>query len=488
MLLIKLNKSNQPLYKQVLSQLIDLIENNVLNAGDKLPSTRVLAKQLGVNRTTIYKAYEELWALGYIESKQGSYSYIRKRSEFAIEKGEYKTGIINWMDYCNPLIKNYLYKYIEKDKVQNHKNLIDFRPLSPDPNLMPIEEYRKCINKVINEQGASLFRYGDIQGYKPLRDYIAKHLQHHAISVTSENILITNGVQNALELLFNFLIKPGSKIVIENPTYSSVIPLLHLFQSEVIGIPVKKEGLCLDALRKSIRLNCPDILYTMPNFQNPTGITTNQAHREQLLKICEQNNIIIIEDGFVEEMKYFDKAILPVKSMDMNGIVIYLGTFSKVLFPGLRIGWIAANKALIQHLSLIKKATDISGNILNQAAMARFCNLGYYDIHLKRKHRIYKKRMLTAVKALKEHIPVDVAKYTNPLGGYTFWLSLLKRGISENEIISMLLKNKVVVSPGSRYFYVKNEDVNFRVSIAHTNEEEIRNGIKIIGNVLKQLK
>ncbi len=225
----------------------------------------------------------------------------------------------------------------------------------------------------------------------------------------------------------------------------------------------------------------------MPNFHNPTGITTCQVHRERLLSICEKYRIPLIEDGFVEEMKYFGKAVLPIKSMDKYGIVFYLGTFSKILFPGLRVGWIAADRKCIQKLADITHALNISGNVLSHAALYQFCKSGFYELHLKRIHKIYRKRMQTALKAMKENFSGNFVSYTKPAGGYTIWVQINNKDVSEDELIKHLSLYGVAVSPGKIYFLKKQNIPYFRISIAHQDEKQIERGIKRIGRALQDL-
>jgi GntR family transcriptional regulator/MocR family aminotransferase len=341
MILLNVNKNNKtPVYKQIVKQLIELIDEGTLMPGDKLPSTRSLANQHQLNRNTVYKAYEELWALGYIESKSGSYSTIRERKNIAKKLASNKENI-DWSTKINSTSQ----KLIESNnKSENQeKDYIDFTPLSPDPGIIPSEEFRKCINDSLRNSGPYNLSYGSPYGYDPLREFISNHMRLHGINVTKDEIIVTSGAQHAIELIIKLLAEPDSDILIESPTYSAIIPLLKYYDANVLEIPMNEHGVDLQVLESLLKTHKPKLLYTMPNFHNPTGITTNQAHREKLLEICERYEIPVIEDGFVKEMKYFGKNILPVKSMDKLGLVFYVGTFSKVLFPGIRVGWIASN-------------------------------------------------------------------------------------------------------------------------------------------------
>jgi DNA-binding transcriptional MocR family regulator len=488
MLLIHLDRKRKlPLFMQVFEQLKQMIDNNALKPGQKLPSTRGLAQKLGVNRTTVFKAYEELWARGYTESSSGSYTTVRKRVRPAAQKRTAEKQIVDWQKLCTPQSLT-LTESIETHKARKaREDQIDFVSLSPDPRLMPVREFKSCLNRVLKEKHGNLLTYGDARGYKPLREHTADQMRRHGISVVPDEIVITNGTQSAIELILKLLVTAGTKIIVEAPTYSLAIPLFRYYKAEIIGIPMTETGMDLDALQHTLHKTQPALLYTMPNFHNPTGITTDQTHRERLLTMCETHGIPIAEDGFAEEMKYFAKAVLPIKSMDTRGIVLYLGSFSKILFPGLRIGWIAASETCILQLIAMVHAQHIAGNSLSQAALYRFCESGAYDLHLKRMHRIYRKRMQTALKAMREYFRHECVPYTKPAGGYTVWVHVKKKNISSQRLVEHIDTHGVAVSPGSIFFPEPPDTPCFRISIAHQDVERIEQGIKKIGRALRDL-
>lgn len=488
MILIKINKSlKTPLYKQIVEQFIELINKEVLKPGDHLPSTRKLAQQYKLNRNTIYKAYEELWALGYIESTSGSYSKVRDRLKMTATEPKDNDQSIHWQNHIK---NNVLTLHHRKNEVNGDEplnNAIDFRKLSPDPRVLPNDEYRKCVNEVMRSENANLLLYGEPEGLSSLRESLAQHMQLHSIKVDHSEIIITNGAQNALDLIAQLFIEPGDTILIEKPTYSAAIPIFKYHHANIIEVSIKKDGLALDELEQVLQRHNPKFLYTMPNFQNPTGITSGQEHREKLLELAERYELPIIEDGFAEEMKYLGKSILPIKSMDKKGLIFYIGTFSKVLFPGIRIGWIASNEYCTERFAEIKKTTEISMNNITQAGLELFCKKGLYEKQLKRIHSIYKKRMYIALKTLRENLINPKIEYTKPIGGYTIWFELDKDIISEKKLIEILRANGVLVTPGSNSFYTKSNNTNFRISIAHRDEEEIKRGIIQITQILNQL-
>jgi GntR family transcriptional regulator/MocR family aminotransferase len=271
----------------------------------------------------------------------------------------------------------------------------------------------------------------------------------------------------------------------ESPGYSTGLPLFRLHGLELLPVPMRPDGMNLDALAGLLAEKRPALLYTMPNFQNPTGITTSQAHRERLLALCEQHRLPILEDGFEEEMKYFGKAVLPIKSMDRRGIVAYLGTLSKVATPGLRIGWLAAPRPLVDIGRSLQRFSCHSVNTLAQSAVERFLASGAYEAHLRRIHKIYRKRMQAMLDGLRAHLPKRGVSYTEPQGGYTLWLRVSGAKPSEAAIHERLLAAGVRLSSG-RFFHPRAPaEPHFRVCIACRTVEEIDEGCRRIGRVLR---
>ncbi len=486
MVLITINeKGKEPIFGQIFRQLKEMIEKGSLSPGDKLPSTRKMAETLGVHRTTVCRAYDELWAAGYLETQVGGYSRVRQRNSLARNDSNSFEPIFDWesrFSTASSSLNHYSHISPIKDK-----NMLDFRPLSPDSDLLPVDDYRHCVNLVLKENGNKLLDYGHSLGFEPLRNLLAKQMQLHGISAKPEEIILTNGIQHGLALLLPVLFNPGDTIIVESPSYTKGIWLMKYLNLNIIEVPITFQGIDLDVLEKKLKKHKVKAIYTMPTFQNPTGLSTSQVHREKLLALCEQFQVPLIEDGFEEEMKYFGKAVLPIKSMDRNKLVIYMGTFSKILFPGIRIGWIVASDSLISKLASLKQTTELSGISLTQAAVHQFCDKGFYELHKKRIHRVYRKRMQFALQACREFIDSDKLTYTKPEGGYLIWFVTVDPIIDEDTFIKKLYNAGVAVSPGSHFFATENNQVGFRFSIAHRKEDEIREGIKRIGNVIINL-
>jgi DNA-binding transcriptional MocR family regulator len=491
MVLLNVNReSSTPIFRQIINQMVDLIDQDVLKKDTVLPPSREMAGKLGLDRSTVYRAYQELIAMGFIDSTPGSYSRVRGRPAVVTPERKSERSLIDWSAKSSDS-GNSLYRYFEDFATERSMPIppgtINLSPLSLDPRVYPVEDFRRCLNQVLVNEGAPLLSYGNDVGYLPLREYIAGRMKIHGVSIYADEILITNGAQQAIDLVLHLFSKPGARVAIETPTYANVIPSIRGHQMQILEIPMNSDGMNLDYLRQHLKTDPPDFVYTIPNFHNPTGITTSQKHRETLLHLCEDYQIPIVEDGFEEELKYFGKVVLPIKSMDKNQIVIYLGSFSKILFPGIRVGWIAADKECIRRLTAVKRFNDLTSSTLIQAALNVFCRQGYYDLHIKRMYRIFRKRMRTALDAMEKNFPEGVI-WTKPDGGYTIWVRLQKDFDTEEAFYRLLLKNRVLVSPGRYYFYSKNPQKYFRISISSLSDDEIEEGIIRLGRVLTELR
>jgi DNA-binding transcriptional MocR family regulator len=490
MILIQIHRDvSTPIYRQIIDSIIKLIEEGSIRVGDPLPPTRILAQQLGIDRSTVYRAYQELYSMGYVESVPGSYTRVRKRPKIALLKDRYK-GALVWKEKSasrsDLIYQTYLHYTPEYDSSKDDSEVINLSQLDLDAHLFPLDDFKRSMSQAFDLQGEKLLCYGSGRGYQPLRETIANRLRMHGIAVIPNEILITNGAQQALELILKLFTEPGDKVVVESPTYANLLPLLRFYLVDVDEIPMREDGMDLDLLEQSLDSRTASFLYTIPNFQNPTGISTSQGHRERLLSLCEKHDVPIVEDGFEEEMKYFGKVVLPIMSMDERKIVLYVGTFSKVLFPGIRIGWIAADEECIERLTAIKRFSDISTSHVVQVAMYHFLQMGYYDLNLRHLHRVFRKRMQIAIQAMESYFPARIS-WTRPMGGYTIWVRMLFR-VNESLLKETTSNRGVLVSPGSYYFNTGDRGDYFRISIASLEEDEIREGIHRLGLALKDLQ
>lgn len=486
MLLIIDRESGIRIFDQIYNQIVTLIVDGMLDQGTILPSTRQLAKTLGVNRSTVIRVYEELGAQGYVESTPGSYTVVRRRrllSSNEVDQLQNSPDLTLFNDQLG-LPYDLMFSHLENEESIG-KESINFLRLSPDTRLLEGKDIRASLRDALNGHHADPFDFTLARGFKPLRQQIVRQMKLHSVFVEDENILVTNGSLQSLQLIFQVFSKPGDAIVVENPTYSILLLIAKIFKLEVIEIEISRNGLDLDRLEEVFKEKSVRFVYVMPTYQNPTGLSLSAGNRERLYQLCEHNDCILIEDSTEEELKYSGRGYVPVKALDKKGQIIYLGAYTKVLAPGLRLGWIAASIECIKKLTVVKSVFDISSGSLNQMFLYHFIIRGAFDRHLQRSIRVYKRRMKVAVLSIKEFIPADRIEWIEPYGGYMIWLKLLTLPIKSIE--SHFLAFGVLIHNG-RYFFVKEPENNYiRICIAQTNESEIREGIKRIGEAIRVL-
>lgn len=489
MLVLDINKERpQTVFRQIVDQIINLVTTGILFTGYKMPSTRELADKLGVNRTTVVRAYEELWSLGYIESSPGSYTYVRERKRIikTNETNNFDEELISSLFVSSKEIDFKTIRGFRNNIKNGNQQFIDFQRLEPDSRLLDRKLWSNFFRNSLYDNSFDVFGYSNPRGYVPLLNDIVNHMRLHCINVSEENILITNGSQNSLHLIFQTYLSKNDVVVVESPTYSMLIPLLRYYGVKVLEVPVIDDGMDLTCFKKVIKTTKVKMVYTMPTFHNPTGITMSQKKREVLLSICEREGIIIVEDSIEEEMKYYGKVHLPIKSMDRKGIVIYLGSFSKIVSPGLRIAWVVANQHCIDQLTTVKTTFDLSTNTISQVLLHHFLSSGNYEIYIRKVMRVFKNRMNTALKYLKQNMPMEKVSWKEPLGGYLLWLKLntKKRDINFEDYFR---NYNVLISNGSSFFYSPGDDFYIRISISKSNEEEIKRGLNSLARGIECL-
>jgi len=464
MLLIALDKRDPlPAYRQIAHKIQRLIETDVIGAGEILPPTRRLARQLNVSRYTVTCAYQELWARGYLESTPGSYSRVRKRTE---RRGS----------AAGP-----------SEHAGAPAKIIDLASYRLDQRLFPMRDLRRALHGASRDQNAALLHSADPQGYLPLRETIAARLRSHSIPAEPDSVLITNGAVHGLDLCFRLLAGEGGRIIVEEPTFQTVLALARQHGVTPVGVPLREDGVDVSVLKKRLGQRGLRFLFTIPTYHNPTGITASRECREGVLSLCAGRGLPIVEDSFEEEMSYFGGVILPLMSMDRSDGVLYLGTFSKVLFPGLRLGWVAADPSRIRRLTEIRASSDDGGSAMIMAAMNELCVSGSYQKHLDLVNRTGATRMHAALAALSRHVPPDKATWTRPNGGFLIWLTLHGAATTEKELHERLLSHGVDLKPGSAFFSSAPKRLHLRLCISAHEEEVLVEAIRRLGKALEEL-
>ena len=484
MLLVELDRSSAtPAYRQIRDRIAGLVEDGSLCPGDRLPPSRRLAGSVGVHRSTVVRAYDELRALGYLDSRPGSYTTVRRRARppaTAVRPRDTR-GLIEWRSSgSSPRLGDR-----SSATAAAEGDAVDFARLAADPSLAPAVDLRRSLRAALSADAPASVDYASPAGWPPLRQTLSRRLRAHGVAVSPDEIVVTHGAQQALDLVLRLLTRPGERVAVEAPTYGMLHPLLRLHGVEPVEVPMRDDGMDLDALASLLDRSSVRLVYTMPNFHNPTGITTGQAHRERLLALCEAHRTPLVEDGFEEEMKYLGRAVLPVKSMDAHGVVLYVGTLSKVVFPGLRLGWIAGPREAARRLEELQHTTCLAANTLSQAAADRFIRSGDLELYLRRAHRIYRRRMATLLDGLERHLPSGIA-WTRPMGGYTLWLTLPHPVAAEPTLVRELAGAGVLVAPGRWYYAVPPPTAHLRLSISCVDVTRIDDGCRRLGEVLRR--
>ncbi len=477
-----------PMYRQIENFLRQSILSGSLAPETRLPATRQLAQDLGINRITVKNAYAELEADGLICSRTGSGTYVLPPVPLVplpkIEPGapwplwqseaQAGSGVVEAVSPAEML------------KAAGHPNPINLSGGCGDSRLFPAEDYRKVIQTILREDGVAALEYGDAAGYAPLRSTIAHVLASQGRPVRSDNLLITAGSQQAIALVTQLLLKPGDSILVESPTYSIALDLFRALRLKITGAPMDEHGLQVEKLEKLLQQHHPRLLYTIPNFHNPTGASMSVQRRRQLITLADRYNVAILEDDFVGDLRYEGRAQPALKSLDPGGRVIYISTFSKMLMPGLRVGFLAAEGPIYDSLVKYKRVNDLTTSNLHQRALEAYVTVGRYQAHLRRTSLIYRKRRDAMLQAINRYLPAAVT-VDPPQGGLFAWLRL-PEGLSAERLLPLACREGVAFAPGAAFFPCNSDGDRFlRLNFVSQPAEETAEGIMRMGKAIKRL-
>jgi len=371
-------------------------------------------------------------------------------------------------------------------KLTQQPGVISFAGGHPAPESFPIEEMKKISIKVLEEQGRSALQYSATEGYKPLREFIAKRMKNSGIEVEPDQILITNGSQQGLDFSGKLFINEGDVIICESPSYVGALNAFRAYMPKFVEVPMDDEGMKIGELEKALEQNPKaKFIYVVPTFQNPTGRTMSLERRKKLVQLATQYGVLILEDNPYAELRFEGEEIPAIKHFDKDGIVIYLGTFSKTFCPGLRIGWVAASNEIIRKYVLAKQGADLQANTMSQMELYKFLEEYDFDEHVRKIREIYIKRRNAMLETMKVEFP-DNLKYTYPNGGLFTWVELPK-GIDAEEILKKSIDQKVAFVPGSSFYPNGGNENCFRLNYGTMPEDLIVEGVKRLGKVLRAL-
>ncbi len=366
-------------------------------------------------------------------------------------------------------------------KVTSNKEIISFAGGLPNDALFPLEQLKQASLLVFENKGAALLQYSNTEGDLELRNWIAQRYQSQDLAITADDILITNGSQQALDLLGKIFLNKNDGIIIENPAYLGALQAFRLYQPKFLPIAINHQGMDLDQLQQTLSTNKAKLIYTVPNFQNPTGISYSEENRQAIAKQVAKTDSYLIQDDPYGELRFSDRAKSNFYSL-LPQQTILLGSFSKTTAPAFRLGWIVAPQAIMKKLIIAKQAADLHTNSFSQNILAQYLADNDFDQHLEKLRTHYgqqKKMMETAIK----HYFPDNTQVTNPEGGLFLWCTLDNK-ISTVELFQDAIKQQVAFVPGESFYTGRKQKNTLRLNYSSTNQEMIEQGIKTLGDVI----
>ncbi|MGA2087266.1 MAG: PLP-dependent aminotransferase family protein [Terracidiphilus sp.] len=360
-------------------------------------------------------------------------------------------------------------------KVTEQPEIISFAGGLPAPELFPVDDVLCAAERVLHETGASALQYSASEGFAPLRESLAAESRRRGIDCCAEDILITTGSQQPLDLAGKVFLDAGDCVLTESPTYMAAIQAFQTFEVRFATVPTDDHGLIPEELPALIERERPRFLYTIPNFQNPTGRTLAAERRKTLYSIAARYGLIVLEDDPYGCLRYAGKTIPSIKSLDTEGIVIYLSTVSKTIAPGLRIGWVVANEEIRRKLTIVKQAADLHTSSLDQRIVHRYLTDFDSDAHIERIRQAYGERYSIMDATLRETMPPGF-RWTHPEGGMFLWVTC-PEGVDTNELLREALLRKVIFVPGQDFFPDASGQRFMRLNFSNASPESIREGI-----------
>lgn len=379
-------------------------------------------------------------------------------------------------------------------KLTEQPGIISFGGGLPAPEVFPIREFETACTRVLREQGARALQYSTTEGYRPLREMIARHTCRYGVTVTPENILITSGSQQALDLIGKVFINQGDHLLVERPTYLAALQAWNTYQAQYTAVPMDDDGLMTDALEAALR-GGPKFIYALPNFQNPTGVTMSLERRRELVRLADHYGVPILEDDPYGQLRYEGEHLPSIVAVDSEyrsgngkpytGNVMYMSTFSKTLAPGLRLGWVTGPTDVIERLVQAKQGADLHTSTFNQMVAYEVAHGGFLDEHVKVIRRVYRERRDAMLAAMRECFP-DGTTWTHPQGGLFLWVRF-PEWLDAADVLRESVKEGVAFLAGAPFFFDRTNANTARFNFSNADPERIREGVRRIGVVLQRM-
>jgi 2-aminoadipate transaminase len=368
-------------------------------------------------------------------------------------------------------------------KATSNPDMISFAGGLPNPISFPDEAINAATNKVLKTDGKSVLQYSTTQGYLPLREYIAqRYYDKNGISVSPDEILITNGSQQALDLIGKIFLDKDDDMIIERPGYLGAIQAFSIFEPNFIEVPVGKEGMDIDVLKSALLKDNAKLIYAVPNFQNPSGITYSKENREAVARLINKTNTVLIEDNPYGELRFKGKNQPSFKTY-LGDQAILLGSFSKIVSPAMRMGWVCATGAIMDKLIIAKQASDLHSNYFSQRVLCQYLLDNDLDYHVEKIKDLYKRQCDCMIKCIKNDFPSDIT-ITQPQGGMFLWVTLPKK-VSALKLFDRASKQNVAFVPGNPFYANRPENNTLRLNYTNSSIADIKKGIAVLAGLLK---
>jgi len=461
-----------------------MINKGLIPNNSKLPSTRELSQFFNVSRNSVLLAYEDLKSEGIIYSISGKGTFVN--SQNIILNNSWN---INWDNLENNYSKVANQMDIVKNEIPWRSDLISFKSISPNGELFDMDELKKSFLNRISLEGHKILNYGYAKGYLPLINYLLSYMNTKGVDTYNKDILITNGFTEGLDMLLSSFVEKGDYILCENPTHNTAIKIFKALGLNIISVDINKDGLDFkmleDKLNNFTNKKNTEIkfAYITPSYHNPTGVVMSPENRYKFYNLMKKHNIAIIEDGFNEELLYSSSHIFPICSLDnLSNGVIYIGSFSKILFPGMRIGWVLGDKNIISKLESVKRCKNIHVSFLDQGILYDYLSNGGFEKYVKKIRKFYGDKFNFAYECVKKYIPTE---YVLGDGGLHIFLKL--KDIDSRLLLSKCYEKGVIFMPGD-IFYIDDKGYDtLRLGFSRLSFENIEKGIKIIGHTILDL-
>lgn len=366
---------------------------------------------------------------------------------------------------------------------------ISFAAGNPSPESFPVDDFKRIANDILTQEPITALQYGITEGYAPLRELVKERLKRvYSIGGESDETIIVTGGQQGIELCCKVMCNEGDVVICENPSFIGALNAFRSLGARLVGVPLNEEGMDVQALENALKSNpSTKIIYTIPSFHNPAGITSALENRKAVYALAQKYDVLIIEDNPYGDLRFSGENVPTYKSMDVDGRVVYCGSFSKILSAGIRVGTLTANKELVSKIVVAKQVEDVHTNVFFQMVCYRYIKECDLEAHIEKIRRLYKHKAELMLNALDKYMPSDVS-FTRPQGGIFLWCSL-PEGMKLSDFIARCSDKNVFVVPGTAFLPDESEPTrSFRLNYSMPTDDEIENGIKIIAQVIESLR